>query len=113
VAFSISAGISKIANGVEGVGIIVAVGGGVFVGTAVGGATVSVAGPPQALKRTIIRIVNRKFLTRTAHTPKNKNDELYCLILRKQAGGASLKRKETHGCHASLWDDKKINLPKC
>jgi hypothetical protein len=76
-----SAGRSKIASGVDGVGMIVAVGGGVFVGTAVGGATVSVAEPPQALKRTIMRIVKSKCLTRTVHTPKLRMDELYCLIL--------------------------------
>jgi hypothetical protein len=76
-----SAGRSKIASGVDGVGIIVAVGGGVFVGTAVGGATVSVAVPPQALRRTIIKIVKSNFLTRTVHTPKLRMGELYCLIL--------------------------------
>jgi len=54
-----SAGRAKIASGVDGVGTIVAVDGGVFVGMAVGGATVSVAEPPQALKITTIRIEMR------------------------------------------------------
>jgi hypothetical protein len=69
-----SAGRSKIASGVDGVEINVAVGSAVIVGTAVGSATtVSVAELPQALSRTRIRMENRKCLTRTVHTPKIKN----------------------------------------
>ena len=67
-----SAGRSKIVSGVDGVGIIVAVGGGVFVGTAVGGATVSVVVPLQALRRATIRIVKNKYLTRTVHPPSKE-----------------------------------------
>jgi hypothetical protein len=69
------------------VGIIVGAGSGVFVGMAVGGAIVSVAEPLQALKITIVRIAKRKYLTRTAYTPKLRMTELYCLILRKQISG--------------------------
>jgi hypothetical protein len=87
-----SAGMSKIASGVDGVGIIVAVGGGVMVGTAVGGETVSVAEPPHALRRTIIKIVKRKCLTRTAYTPKNKNGRIILPDFAK-AGGGEFYRK--------------------
>jgi hypothetical protein len=103
------------------VGIIVAVGGGVIVGTAVGGATVSVAEPPQALNTTMIRIAKRNFLTRTAYTPRLRINELYCLIFTTKntnytklgfAGAFDLNaKKETHGI-VRLFERKGINLQR-
>jgi hypothetical protein len=63
-----SAGMTKIASGVDGVGMIVAVGWGVWDGTTVGGA-ISVVDPPQALKIAIISIVRRKYFIRTGFAP--------------------------------------------
>jgi len=83
VTLSISAGSTRSAKGVDGVGIIVAVGIGVIVGTAVGGAIVSVAEPLQALKTTIMKIVKRKYLTRTVYAPKNKNNRIILLDFAK------------------------------
>jgi hypothetical protein len=57
------AGITRIASGVEGVGISVAVGMGVCVGTAVGSATSGELLPHETNKANI-KVVRRKCLTR-------------------------------------------------
>jgi hypothetical protein len=71
-----SAGKTRIASGVDGVGIIVAAGKGVWVGTTVG-AGISVGVPPQALNMARANATRMMDLTRTGFSPKIRMAELY------------------------------------
>ena len=70
---------TRIASGVDGVGMIVAGGKGVSVGTTVG-AAISVGESPHALKMAMIKIAKKKCFTRTGLLQKLRMAELYCLI---------------------------------
>jgi hypothetical protein len=74
-----SAGKTKIASGVDGVGITVAVGMGVCVGTAVGGA-ISVGSSPHEVNKARARITKKKNLIRTGllqHYFKSISKQVY------------------------------------
>ena len=93
-------GRTKIASGVDGVGMIVAVGWGVCDGTTVG-AVISVEGAPHALRMAMIKIAKKRCLTRKVILQKLRMPELYCLILRIQAC-ENLNQKETHSIRVSF-----------
>jgi hypothetical protein len=73
---------------------------------AVGGLIVSVAGPPQALKNTMTRIIERKYFTRTGYAPKIKNDRIILpdFVAKPQMNVGS-EKKETHIFCASQGKD--------
>ena len=76
---------TRIASGVDGVGIMVAVGGGISVGTTAGPAT-SVVDLLQAPDTTMINIAMMKCLARKGLLQKLRMAELYCVISRKRLG---------------------------
>jgi hypothetical protein len=90
---------------------------GVSVGIVVGGTIVSVADPLQALKATTMKMVSRKYLTRTVYAPKNKNDRIILPDFAKankwkNQQASSLNAKRRTSSRVSLgWST--INLQKC
>jgi hypothetical protein len=86
-----SAGRTKIASGVDGVGMTVEVGSAVVVGTAVGPVD-WVAEPPQELRIAISSTAMKKCLTRKVILQELRMSELYCLMISYLRGAFKRKR---------------------